>query len=375
LDFVGYRELHCVSSDWPFLRESTVRKGKLVKHDEFFSIGVISMNELNTTLTAVPGVKVGHAQNETALTGCTVVLTEQGAVCGVDVRGSAPGTRETDLLNPINLIDKVHAICLCGGSAFGLDAASGVMRYLEERGCGFDVGVGVVPIVPAAVLFDLAIGDASVRPDAAMGYEAARRANTDPVAEGNVGAGCGATVGKLAGPARAMKSGLGSASRTLPGGLIVGAIVAVNAVGEVRHPVSGQILAGARGDDGRLLDSRELLHHMLNATSDESAASPFSQPAPGTNTTIAVIASNAKLNKTEVTKVAQMAHDGLARTIFPVHTMHDGDTIFALSTGAVDAPADGVGAIAADVLAEAVVRAVQAATSAGGLPAWRDLRP
>lgn len=314
------------------------------------------------TLVDVPGLKVGHAENSAALTGCTVILCEAGAACGVDVRGAAPGTRETDLLNPVNLVNQVHAICLAGGSAYGLDAASGVMRYLEERGVGLPVGVAVVPIVPAAVLFDLAIGESHVRPDAGMGYEAAMRASRDSVREGNVGAGCGATVGKLAGFASAMKGGLGSASRTLKNGLIVGAIVAVNAVGEVRDPKTGQTLAGALGDDGTLLDSLSLLE-----------VSSLNFIPPGTNTTLAVVATNANLNKVQMNKVAQMAHDGLARSIYPVHTMHDGDTIFALTTGGVDTNVDVVGAIAAGVLADAVIRAVKAAEGAGGLPAWRDL--
>jgi len=314
------------------------------------------------TLVDVPGVQVGHAEDPSALTGCTVVLCEAGGACGVDVRGAAPGTRETDLLNPLNLVNQVHAICLAGGSAFGLDAASGVMRYLEERGVGLPVGVGVVPIVPAAVLFDLALGDPHVRPNAEMGYQAATSASRDPVREGNVGAGCGASVGKLAGFASAMKSGLGSASRTLNHGLVVGAIVAVNAVGEVRDPKTGQTLAGARAEDGSLLDSLDLL---------ESATLNF--VPPGTNTTIAVVATNVNLNKAQMNKVPQMAHNGLTRTIKPVHTMHDGDTVFALATGGVDAHVDLVGAIAAEVLAEAVIRAIKTAQGAGGLPAWRDM--
>ncbi len=315
------------------------------------------------TITDVPGIKVGHAQDEQALTGCTVVLVEDGAVCGVDVRGSAPGTRETDLLSPVNLVQQVHAICLSGGSAFGLDAACGVMAYLEERGIGLDVGVARVPIVPAAVLFDLAIGDPRVRPDRGMGYQAASRASTGAVAEGNVGAGCGATVGKLAGFERAMKSGLGTASRLLGSGLAVGAVVAVNAIGEVRARETGEVLAGPLGDDGQWLDSLMLL-----------AERSFAPIPPGTNTTIAVVASNANLTKAEANKVAQMAHDGLARTIVPVHTMYDGDTVFALATGGVNAPVDLVGALSAEVLAEAVERAVKAARSAGGRPAYADIR-
>ncbi len=315
------------------------------------------------TLTDVPGLTVGQAEDSAALTGCTVIVCEQGAACGVDVRGAAPGTRETDLLHPINSVTQVHAVCLCGGSAFGLDAAGGVMRFLEERGVGLSVGVGVVPIVPAAVLFDLAIGNPHVRPDADMGYQAAASATRDPVRQGNVGAGCGATVGKLAGFARAMKSGLGSASHRLADGLVIGALVALNAVGEVRDPATGRVLAGARGEDGRLLDSLSLLADRRQAWIP-----------PGANTTLAVVATNASLTKTQLSKVAQMAHDGLARTIYPVHTMRDGDTVFALSTGAAAAvETDIVGVWAAEVLATAVLRAVRAAHGVGGLPAYCDL--
>ncbi len=321
-------------------------------------------NEEYGSIVDVPGVKVGQAQDEAALTGCTVLVMENGAVCGVDVRGSAPGTRETDLLHPTHLVEQVHAICLSGGSAYGLDAASGVMRWLEERCIGFDVGVGVVPIVPAAVLFDLSVGSAKVRPDQQMGYRAAQQASTHPVKQGNVGAGTGATVGKLAGMRHAMKGGLGSASRRLPNGLVVGAIVAVNAVGEVRDPATGRVLAGVRDEHGQI---RDILSLMI-----EQGSLPV---RPGTNTTIAVVASNANFTKAQANKVAQMAHNGLARTIFPIHTMHDGDTIFAAATGGVDASVDLVGTLSAEVLAEAVVNAILAAETAGGIPAYRDLRP
>lgn len=315
------------------------------------------------TITDVPGVKVGHAQNEEALTGCTVILLEQPSVCGVDVRGSAPGTRETDLLDPMNLVQTVHAVCLSGGSAYGLDAATGVMQYLEEQGAGLDVGYGVVPIVPAAVLFDLAVGNHRIRPDRNMGYEAAARASKDPVAQGNAGAGMGASVGKMGGFANAMKSGLGSASMTLPSGLVVGAVVAVNAVGHVFDPQSGQIVAGPRNEKGQIVDSVELMKTHIQ--------SPI---PPGTNTTIAVVASNAKLSKAEAKKVAQMAHDGLARTIRPIHTMFDGDTIFSIATGEVAATVDLIGSLSADVLAEAVIQAVRMAEPAGGLPSSSSLQ-
>jgi L-aminopeptidase/D-esterase-like protein len=315
------------------------------------------------TIVDVPGVKVGQVQNEEALTGCTVIVLEKGSACGVDVRGSAPGTRETDLLNPINSVQEVNAVVLTGGSAYGLDAASGVMRYMEEQGQGYNVGVGVVPIIPAAVIFDLSIGSAKIRPDQQMGYEAARLASKQPVQQGNVGAGTGATVGKMAGMKRAMKGGLGTASRRLPNGLVVGAIVAVNAVGEVRLPSTGEILAGARGEDGNIRDS---LSWMIDATTP---------PVPaGTNTTIAVVASNANLNKVQANKVAQMAHNGLAKTIHPVHTMSDGDMIFAIATGDVDASVNLVGTLSVEVLAEAVVNAILSAKGAGGVPAYQDLR-
>lgn len=350
----------------------------------------------------VPGLGAAHATDRVGVTGCTVIVAPAGAVAGVDVRGSAPGTRETDLLNPINLVQHAHAICLCGGSAFGLDAATGVMRLLAERGIGLSVGVGVVPIVPAAVLFDLAVAPTDspipAHPTAAMGYAAAEAAlgvaeaiaaddqgargsggghgldlalSGAPLPEGNVGAGCGATVGKALGMQRAMKAGIGSASRTLPGGLIVGAVVAVNAVGDVIDPVTGVQIAGPR-DVGQEGPGQQAPGRLLN-TVDCLVARDGLDITPGTNTTIAVVASNANLTKAEATKVAQMAHDGLARSIRPIHTMYDGDTVFALATGGVAASVDAVGAISAEVLAEAVVRAVKAAEGLPGLPSWRDV--
>lgn len=317
-------------------------------------------------LTAVDGIKVGHETLTARPTGCTVVLVERGAIAGVDVRGAAPGTRETDLLNPLNTVQHVHAIVLTGGSAFGLDAASGVMRYLEERGIGYDTGVARVPIVPAAVLFDLGIGgNPNIRPTAESGYRAASAASSGPVAEGNVGAGAGATVGKLAGRSRAMKGGIGSTAVRLPDGLVVAALVAVNAAGDVIDPSTGRVVAGARTPDGRgLADVRVLLRSGFVAGG-----------RPGENTTIGVVATNARLTKPQANKVAQMAHDGLARAIAPVHSPIDGDTLFALATGTHDQPADVlvIGALAADVVAEAVVRAVKAATGIPGYPAARDL--
>jgi L-aminopeptidase/D-esterase-like protein len=280
----------------------------------------------------------------------------------VDVRGGAPGTRETDLLDPVNTVDVVHAVVLSGGSAFGLDVATGVVRYLEEQGIGFETGVVRVPIVVQAILFDLGVGGApTVRPDAACGYEAARAASSGTIAEGSVGAGAGATVGKLLGPARAMRGGIGTASVALENGLGVAALVAVNALGDVVDPATGELVAGVRTDDGTALaDARRLLR---------ASERPVAQP--GQNTTIGVVVTNATLTKAEVTKVAQMAQDGLARTIVPAHTPWDGDTMFSLATGGLSADADVllIGALAADVTAEAVLRAVRRATSLPGLPA------
>jgi len=318
-------------------------------------------------LTLIEGIRVGHHTLEARPTGCTVVLTEAGAVAGVDVRGSAPGTRETDLLRPVNTVERVHAIVLSGGSAFGLDAATGVVRYLEARDVGYDVGVAKVPIVPAAILFDLGVGGKpEVRPDAECGFLAARAATSGPIPEGNVGAGAGATVGKMAGSGRAMKGGIGSASIELPNGLIVAALVAVNAVGDVVDPATGKVVAGVRGEDGTgLADARTLLR-----------SGALAGGGRGKNTTIGVVATNARLTKTEATKMAQMAHDGLARTIYPVHTPADGDTIFALSLGGLDGETSLtlVGALAAEVTADAVLSAVRHAESIPGYPAAGELR-
>jgi L-aminopeptidase/D-esterase-like protein len=324
----------------------------------------------NATITAVPGIEVGQAQDDEALTGCTVIVCRKCAVGGVDQRGGAPGTCETDLLNPVNLVDRVHAVVLAGGSAFGLDAASGVMRYLEEHKIGFKAGAGRVPIVPAAILYDLDLGRAGRRPDAEMGYAAASAASAGPVAEGNVGAGTGASVGKIFGPRGAMKSGLGSASMEIGGGVIVGAIVAVNAVGDVVDPSTGRIVAGARpvklgpltvGGKGPFADTLEVMKTFPGRT--------VMGLATGSNTVIAVVATNARFDKAQTTKMAQMAQDGLARTVRPAHTMLDGDTVFSLATGGKKADVSLVGAFAAEVLAEAILRAVRAARPAGGLPA------
>ncbi|MEO6726245.1 MAG: P1 family peptidase [Blastocatellia bacterium] len=315
-----------------------------------------SASNPKSSITDVAGIKVGHFTDTRRPTGCTVILCEDGATGGVDVRGSAPGTRETDLLDPINLVQQVHAIVLSGGSAFGLDTATGVMRWLEEHGFGYDVGVAKVPIVPAAVLYDLPVGDAKIRPDAAAGYKACQVASTNPPAEGNIGAGAGATVGKLFGNERAMKGGIGTASVKIGKDLTVGAIVAVNAVGDITDPTTGKLIAGVRTPDGKKLAGAmagilrgEVLPPLLG----------------GTNTTIGVIATDAKLDKAQAKKIAQMAHDGLARTINPSHTMFDGDTIFVIATGKSTStkPVNVtlIGALAAEVMAQAVVRAIKAA--------------
>ncbi|HXF85246.1 MAG TPA: P1 family peptidase [Anaerolineales bacterium] len=325
--------------------------------------------KLLNAITDVRGIKVGHAHDEEALTGCTVILCEKGAVAGVDVRGGAPGTRETDLLNPINLVEKIHALVLSGGSAFGLDAASGVMKYLEERKIGFYTGAARVPIVPSAILYDLNLGRADVRPDAAMGYRAAATASSEAPAEGNAGVGMGASVGKMFGLRLAMKAGVGTASLEIGGGVIVGALVAVNAFGDVIDPQSGQILAGLRaGKVGPLrVGGKEYFADTL-AMLRRPLGRGILAFATRANTVIGVVATNAKLTKAQATKVAQMAQDGVARTIQPAHTMLDGDVVFALSTGMRNADVSIVGAFAAKVMAEAVLRAVKMAKPAGGLP-------
>jgi L-aminopeptidase/D-esterase-like protein len=321
----------------------------------------------NATLTAVPGIKVGHHTLTERPTGCTVILAEAGATAAVDVRGAAPATRETDLLDPVNLVQIAHAIVLSGGSAFGLDSASGVMRYLEEKKIGFEYGRAHVPIVPAAALFDLPVGgDGTIRPSADCGYRAATDASTSPVQEGSVGAGAGATVGKASGAAHAMKGGIGSASITLPDGTIIAALVAVNAFGDVIDPESGKVVAGVRAADGRsFVDARTLLR-----------AGTLGFGGNAQNTVLGVVATNARLTKTEAKRVAQMTHDGYARAIAPTHTPVDGDTVFVLATGARAGAADTgrIGALAADVMAQAIVRAVRQATGVPGYPALRDLR-
>lgn len=323
------------------------------------------------SITRVAGIEVGHFTDTRRPTGCTVVMAREGAVAGVDVRGAAPGTRETDLLHPSNLVDKVHAIMLAGGSAWGLEAATGAVRWLEERGVGLDVAVGRLPIVPAAVLFDLLVGDMRIRPDAAAGYAACAAASSADPAEGNVGAGAGAVVGKVFGIQHAMKGGVGTASVTVDG-VTVGALIACNALGDVIDPDTAQVMAGARTDDGRALrDTRRALLR----------GQPPQPLLAGTNTTIGVVATDAILTKAQAHRLAIAAHDGLARSINPVHTMSDGDTLFSLGTGRAGKSLGMMvlATMAAEATARATVRAVQAArsvTTADGLylPAMADLR-
>ncbi len=313
-------------------------------------------------LTDIAGIKVGHYTNTEAATGCTVILCEEGATAGVDLRGSAPGTRETDLLRPMNLVQQVQAILLSGGSAFGLDAASGVMHYLEQRGHGFEMGVARVPIVPAAILFDLYLGNAAVRPGAEEGYEACLSASSKEVNEGSVGAGTGATVGKILGMERATKSGLGTASCQLREGISLAALVVVNALGDVVHPETGEIIAGPRRPEGKgFFSTPELLKIAPPAESMTS------------NTTLGVIATDASLNKEQVNRLAQMAQDGLARVIRPCHTMFDGDVLFALSRGTKPGDITMLGSAAAELVAAAVLRAVGQAEALAGIPPAREV--
>ncbi len=301
------------------------------------------MASKNQTLTTIDGIEVGHATDLSARTGCTVILCPAGAIAGIDVRGAAPGTRETESIRPGRLVQKAHAVLLTGGSAFGLDAAGGVVQYLEEKDVGFPAGVVRVPIVPAAVIFDLSVGDAKVRPDRQMGYQACLNATNEPVAMGNVGAGTGATVGKAPGVTPSL-GGVGSACKHLDTGLIVSALIVVNALGNVVNPTTGEIIAGGK-ENGDFVDITERL---LDAN-----------VVPGTNTTIGVVATNATLSGAEATRVAEMAHDGLARAIRPSHTMFDGDTLFTLATSAhTGSSVNSIGILAAEVVAEAIVAAV-----------------
>jgi L-aminopeptidase/D-esterase-like protein len=309
-------------------------------------------------LTDIPGVRVGHVSDFDALTGCTAILCEAGAVGGVDIRGSASGTQEIDVLNPIHVTDKVHGILLAGGSAFGLEAAAGVRRYLASRKVGFAFGGQHIPIVPSAILFDLGIGKPGVHPDVAMGEAAAAAATTDAVPEGCVGAGTGATIGKLFGMRRAMKSGIGSWTVNLPGGILVSALVALNAVGDVRDPEDGKLIAGARKspESHELVDSEAEMKR--GATTGGRSG----------NTTLGVVATNARLTKIQTNKLAQFASLGVARTIYPVNTMSDGDTVFALSCGELQADINLLGSAAAEALSKSILRAARLAKTLGGIP-------
>ena len=322
---------------------------------------VDNMKEI--AITDIEGIKIGHAQDLDAATGCTVVIGETGLTAGVDVRGGAPGTRETDLLDPVNLVEQIHAVLMTGGSSFGLDAASGVMQYLEEKGVGFDAFVTRIPIVCGAVLFDLTIGDHKVRPDKKMGYQACLNANDTECAEGCIGAGTGATVGKMLGMERCMKSGLGTYCLKA-GDLKIGAIAAVNCLGDVIDPKTGETLAGVLDENReKFLNSEEIMIKGFSGRKIEFSG----------NTTIGVIVTNAKLTKSEANKVASMAHNGYGRTMRPAHTMFDGDTIFAVATGKADTDVSVAGLLAARVMEQAVVRAVKRATPLCGLKCHSEL--
>lgn len=309
----------------------------------------------------VKGIKVGQVQQMEGLTGCSVIICEEGAVCGVDVRGSAPGTRETDLLDPINMIQKVHAVVLSGGSAFGLEATCGVSKYLEENGIGFDVGVAKVPIVTGAVLFDLGVGDPKCRPNIDMGYEACKVASYTNLEQGNFGAGCGATVGKIKGSNFCTKGGIGSYSIKLDNGLVAAALIAVNAFGDVYE--EGKVIAGVLNDnkDG-FLNTYNLMKQGVNKGGFNID-----------NTTIGVVATNAKLDKAQCKKVSQMAHNGYAKTIFPIHTPHDGDTIFTLATGEVETDVTLLGSLATEVVEKSIINAIKNAKSINNIPSYNEI--
>lgn len=328
---------------------------------------------MTDSITDIPGIKVGHASDFEGITGCTVVLCEKGAVAGVDQRGGGPGTREIALLNPVNHVEKVHAILLAGGSAFGLDAASGVMRFLEDNNIGYQTGVAKIPIVPAAILYDLNIGDPKVRPTPEMGYLACTNASGSSPDQGSIGAGTGATVGKLMGMNRATKSGIGCASIDLGGGVKVGAIVAVNAIGEVIDPGNGNIIAGVRANKATVFEQGKPVFSEALQIMKSIVGKTLLGLAEKANTVIGVVATNAKFDKAACTKLAQMAQNGLVRTIRPANTMHDGDTIFALSTGKKKANINIVGAFAAQAVQRAILNAVLEATSLGGIPAISEL--
>lgn len=309
----------------------------------------------------VKGIKVGQVENKEGLTGCTVVICEDGAVCGVDVRGSAPGTRETDLLDPINMVQKVHAVVLSGGSAFGLEATCGVSRYLEENNIGFDVGVAKVPIVAGAVLFDLGVGDSKCRPDIDMGYKACTLANDIELKQGNFGAGCGATVGKIKGSEYCTKGGIGSYSIKLDNGLVVSALVAVNAFGDIYE--DGKVIAGVLNDDkDDFSNTYELMKQGVNKGGFNID-----------NTTIGIVATNAKLTKAQCKKISQMSHNGYAKAIFPIHTPHDGDTIFTISTGEIEADITLLGSLATEVVEKSIINGVKNAKSINNIPSCNEI--
>ncbi len=331
------------------------------------------MIEFSNEITDIPGIQIGHYTDLDAITGCTVILCKDGATCGVDQRGGAPGTREIALLNPINQVQKVHAVLLSGGSAFGLDAASGVMKYLEENKIGYSTGVAKVPIVPSAILFDLAIGNPNIRPSQEMGYQACLNASDSPPKQGSVGVGTGATIGKLLGMNFATKAGVGAACTDIGKGVLVGAIVAVNAVGDVIDPSTNQVLAGTRSPKiGQKLYNKDLFVDSLELMKSSIGRTVFSI-ASKSNTVIGVIVTNANLSKLQMTKVAQMGQNGLARSIRPANTMQDGDTLFALSIGKKKADVNIVGAFAAQAVQQAIINAVRTATTLGGIPALSDL--
>lgn len=309
----------------------------------------------------VKGIKVGQVEDKEGLTGCTVIICEEGGVCGVDVRGSAPGTRETDLLDPINMVQKVHAIVLSGGSAFGLESTCGVSRYLEEKGIGFDVGVAKVPIVTGAVLFDLGVGDPKCRPNIDMGYKACQIASDNEFKQGNYGAGCGATVGKIRGSEFCTKGGIGSYSIKLDNGLVVSAIIAVNAFGDVYE--NGQVIAGVLNDDKNdFLNTYDLMKKGVNKGGFNID-----------NTTIGAVVTNAKLSKAECKKISQMAHNGFAKSIFPIHTPHDGDTIFTLATGEVETDITLLGSIASEVVEKSVISAIKNASKTNNILSYNEI--
>lgn len=324
------------------------------------------------TILDIEGLLVGQTEDLHALTGVTVVIAPKGAIAGASIRGGGSGTRETTLLDPQTTIDTIHAIVLSGGSAFGLDAAGGVMAYLEEQGIGFDVGVTKVPLVPQAILFDLSIGNSQVRPDKAMGYDACKNASSDHLNQGCVGAGCGATIGKFMGPDFAMKSGIGSASCVLDNGFAVAALVAVNAMGDVYE--NGQIIAGLLNQEGQFANTcHQMLIQAGKKQEKQNNQEELLSFQKGKNTTIGIIATNGSFTKAQATKIADMGHQGLVRAIRPAHTTVDGDTLFALATGQMKGSVDAAGEMAAIVVERAIIKAVKAATSAANLPAWKDL--